>query len=82
MKVGGSHFDVVRWCMVFGEVVSQVQVAALPVDLELALLNAVLDPVEPHVHYLRASDFGSSVCKSVGGGVVGCNPCWVDLFSA
>jgi hypothetical protein len=36
--------------MVFGEVVSHVGGAAFPVDNELALADAVADPVEAHVN--------------------------------
>ena len=39
----------------FGEIVSEVVAAAAPVNIEVALLDAVLDPVEAHVDCLGAT---------------------------
>ena len=50
-------------------------------DVELALLNAVSDPIESHIHCLGASDFGSAIGKPIGSGVVGGDPGGVELFS-
>ena len=71
IEVGGSHFSVMGRGVVLSKVVGQVDVAALPVDLELALLGAVLHPVEPHVHGFRAFDFCSAIGETIGRRIVG-----------
>ena len=67
MEVCGSHFDVVAGRVMFGEVISQIEVSLLPVDLELTLFDLVLDPIETHVHGLGPLDFGLSVGKPICG---------------
>ena len=47
-----SHEGVVCGRVVFGDVVGFVCLTRAPVDDELALCNAVLDPVEAHVNCL------------------------------
>ena len=55
LEVGGSHCFVVRWGVMFGEVVGTITVPWLPVDSELALVFAVFEPVEAHIHVFGAS---------------------------
>jgi hypothetical protein len=60
----------VRGRVVFCEVVGKVGRTGSPVDLELLLADAVLYPVESHVHGLRFLFFDLFVGKSICGGVV------------
>ena len=53
--------------MVFGEVVGFVECASAPIDDELALADAVTDPVEAHV-----DGFGSALFYGVIGDTGGC----------
>ena len=63
--------------MMFGEVVSLVQYASAPIDMELSLLDAVANPVKAHVDGLGTFLFDwslaipaavmLSVCIGVGG---------------
>ena len=55
----------------FGEVVGQIVGTAAPVDKELALVDAVSDPVEAHVNGFGATLFDSVVCNAGGAGIVG-----------
>ena len=62
--------------MVFGEVVRSIVVWFTPVDAEVALADAVTDPVEAHI-----DGFGAAFPDSVIGDawcdiVVGINYCW------
>jgi len=54
-------------CVVVGEVV----VAFAPVDKEVALADAVSNPIEPHVHGFRAALFDGVVTDAGGTCVVG-----------
>ena len=65
-----------------GEVVSQVEFSFLPLDVELALFDSVLYPVEAHVHCFGPLEFHASIGKAIGGGVIGCYVCGVGLWSA
>ena len=50
MEVNGAHLDVMGGGMMFGMVVGKVGFTWAPVDKEVALASAVLDPIEAHVH--------------------------------
>ena len=56
--------------MVLGEVVSKVICAFSPVNSELTLVDAVSDPVEPHVDCLGSSLFYCAIGDASGAGVV------------
>ena len=56
--------------MVFGEVVSLVEAAFFPVDVELTLADAVADPIKPHVDGLGALLFDGVIGDAGGGAVV------------
>jgi hypothetical protein len=47
--------------MMLGKVVDKIVNTASPVIEELALVDAVPDPVKMHVNYLRGSLFGSFI---------------------
>ena len=49
MQVGGSNPLVVRRGVVFGEVITFVGASRGPVEMVLALADAILEPVEAHV---------------------------------
>ena len=57
--------------MGLGKVVGEVRPAGLPGDDELALGDAVPDPVEAHVNCFGLPDLGSAVGDAAGGRVVG-----------
>ena len=64
----------------FREVVRLVGGAGAPIYMELALFNAILDPVETHVHRFGFSLFESVVGKPAGGGVVNLGwGCWLRM---
>ena len=56
----------------FGEKICKVLEARAPIYQELALTDAVTDPVEAHVHGFGAASFDSIVDDAIGGGV----PVW------
>ena len=68
-KIAGAHATMVCWRVMFGEVVGEIVGAAAPVDDELALADAVADPVETHVDGLGAALF-DGVVYDPGGAVV------------
>jgi len=61
--------------VVLGEVVSEIVLTFGPVDEELALMNAIADPVELHVHCLGATLFDGVIGDSGGCTVVGLHWC-------
>jgi hypothetical protein len=54
LNVGGASFTVVLIRVVLGKVVSAIADATAPVNDELALADAVADPVKTHVHSFGA----------------------------
>ena len=60
----------VRWRMMLGKVVGKVIGPTAPMDDVLALGNAVLDPVETHVHDAGAALLDSVIDDASGAGVV------------
>ena len=66
--------------MVLGKVIRLVGRARLPVDSDLALLDSISDPVEPHVHGFGAFRLDGFVGDAFGCGVVGLDRCWAFLF--
>ena len=69
--------------MVFGKIVGLVESAAAPVDEELALANAVANPVEAHIDSLGAPLFHRVVGNTSCGVIVcdnGCRGLWVSKF--
>ena len=45
-----SHQSVMAWGVVFGVVVPEVGASGAPVNIEVALAGAILDPAEAHVN--------------------------------
>ena len=70
LEICRSLADVMARRMVLSEVIRLVGQARLPVDSELALLDSVADPVEPHVHCLGAFCLDCVVGDAAGRGVV------------
>ena len=67
----------------FSGVVTKVNGTGSPVDVELALVNAVEEPIEPHVDGFGTVLFYSRVHDSVCSTVVcieGCGRLWVAEF--
>ena len=60
VKVGRENKAVMGRRVVLGEVVTKVSAAGFPINEKLALLGAVLDPIEAHVN-----GFGSFFCLIV-----------------
>ena len=58
-----------RWAM-FSHIVGFVGDTWAPVDQELALFDAVLDPIKMHANGLRAFLFDFNVGEADGGGIV------------
>lgn len=70
MQVGGSHSAMVGRGVVLGVVVSKVCGSRFPLDMILALLDSVLEPVEPHVNSFGAMLFDCVVEDAIGTGIV------------
>ena len=71
MQVFGAHATMVSWSVMLAQVVSLVGGARAPVDTELALLDAVLEPVEAHVNGFRTALFDCAVHDALSAFVVG-----------
>ena len=56
--------------MVFAEVIGEVRGSWGPVDVVLALVDSVLEPIEAHVYGLGASLFDLAVGDAGGSGVI------------
>lgn len=61
--------------VVLREVVSTVAFAGAPVDNELALADAVTDPIEAHIHCFGAFLFDSVINNTSSSAVVSLNGC-------
>ena len=61
--------------MVFGELVCSIVVCFTPVDAEVALADAVTDPVEAHIDIFGVALLDSFIGDACGGVVVGINYC-------
>ena len=66
------HQSVMAWGMVFGVVVLEVVASRGPVNIEVALVDVIPDPVEAHVDRLLPCLLGCIVCKSHFCGVFTC----------
>ena len=53
MEVQSTETQVMAGTVMFGEVVSKIHRTGCPVDVELALFDAVAKPIETHVDCLR-----------------------------
>lgn len=58
------------WRMMLGEVVCEIVAARRPENVELALLCAILHPIETHIHSAGALLFDGSIEDAIGGGIV------------
>ena len=70
--------------VVFGEVVSKIHRTRCPVDVELALFDAVAKPIETHFDCLRSILSDGGVHDTICGAVVGAHGCrglWVTEFN-
>ena len=56
--------------MVLSYGVSKVSVSRLPKDKEFFLTNAMLDPVEVHLHSLGSFNLDGGICEAGGGGFI------------
>lgn len=83
VQIKRSYTSMVGGCVVFGVVVSVVVGAGLPIDVVMALLDAVADPVVAHVNCTGTLLPDGVVGDADGGGVVGlygCGGLWVAHF--
>jgi hypothetical protein len=71
LDVDGASGTVVLIGVMFGKVVGSVGDAAAPIDNELALADAVADPIETHVHGFGPFLFDRVVGNAGGSAVVG-----------
>jgi hypothetical protein len=71
LDVDGASGTVVLIGVMFGKVVGSVGDAAAPVDNELALADAVADPIKTHVHGFGSFLFDRVVGDAGGSAVVG-----------
>lgn len=70
MQKKRAHELMVLGRMVLGEIIGKIVTAFLPVDSELALADAIADPVEAHVDGFGAALLDSVVDDAFGTGVV------------
>ncbi len=75
VQVDGPHLPVVYCRMVLTEVVCQVGGAWAPVDVVLALVNTILEPIKTHVDGLGASLLDGSGEDALRREVVGLQGC-------
>jgi len=73
-KIAGAHEPVMRRGMMFGEVIGKIVFALGPVDEELALADAIADPVKAHVDGFGPALFDGVVGNAGGTGIVGIDP--------
>jgi hypothetical protein len=71
----GALSDVMLSWVMFGIVICAIAGSAAPVDMELALSDAVADPVVSHIHRLRPALFDAVVGDATGGTIVGDERC-------
>ena len=71
VQIDWLHLHVMGGGMVLGKIIHKVEFAFGPYNDEVALVDPIRHPVEPHVHGLGAFQFGALRGKSVGGGIVG-----------
>jgi hypothetical protein len=57
-------------------VISQVSVSGSPVNMELLLVHAILDPVESHIHGARSDLSHSAISDARGSGIIDLYRCW------
>ena len=62
LDIHRAHLFMMRRSVVFGKVISAITFTMPPVNIELALVDAVSDPEEAHIHALRPLLFDCS-CK-------------------
>ena len=66
--------------MVFCKIISTIEAAFLPVDMKLALADAIADPIEAHVDCLRSFLFDGVIGDAAGSAIVSlewCGQLWV-----
>ena len=70
MKVNWSHKNMVSRRMVLSRIVSKVSVYRSPEDKEFFLTNAILDPVEVHIHYLGLFNLDGGIGEASSGEII------------
>ena len=65
-----AHSAVVGGCMMFGEIVCEVEVSRCPIHVELVLFDTIPYPIETHVNGAGSSLCDGVVGKADGSGVV------------
>ena len=75
LEVLGTHEFVMRRWMMFGEIVGAVLFARRPIQIELSLRDAILEPVVSHVERFGSFHSYGGVEDTVRCGVVGFDRC-------
>jgi hypothetical protein len=65
-----SHSFMMRWRMLFRQIVPQILVSLAPINMKLPLFDPVFDPIEAFIHGPCAFLFYCSTVVSCGCGVV------------
>ena len=76
LQVGRLHNTVMGRRVVLGEIVTEVSAAGLPINEKLALMGAVLDPIEAHIDGFGLFLFYDAVCETFRGRVVDTDCSW------
>jgi hypothetical protein len=71
LKILASHNAMMSRRMMLGEIVGGVCLPGRPVEEELALADAALEPMIPHVKGFGAFETNGCMENAVGGGIVG-----------
>ena len=76
VQVGRAHQAVMCRRLVLGELFTKVSAAGFPINEKLALLGAVLEPIEAHVNGFGSFLFDRVVGKTFSGGVAKADCSW------
>lgn len=73
VETGGANLFILGHRVMFREIVSFVETAAFPIDIKLALADAITNPIKVHVNSLGALLLDGGVCDARSSTVVGDN---------
>jgi len=80
VEIDGSHVTMMGIGMVLGEVVAEVFFATFPMDVELALTNAVSHPIKSHVNGFGTFLFHRVIDDAFGACIVSLDGCgWLRV---
>ena len=70
MEIGRSDGAIMGCVVMFREIISLVESSGTPINLELALSDAVFDPIEAHVDGLGVLLLDGVIANAGGGAIV------------